>query len=156
MNPADNHGFTLIEVIASLLLMGILAAVAGMGIVTGVQGYLLASENTAISQKAQAALGRLTRELQDCDNCKPEEESPNINLPFTYTIGHLGNREIDLDGNEVTLGDGSSSDPLIDQVERFHMAYNATGKIEIELVLAYENVDATAQFETLVLPRNLY
>ncbi len=152
MNPADDHGFTLIEVIASLLLMGILAAIAGMGIVTGVQGYLLASENTAITQKAQAALGRLTRELQECTDCTGA--STEITFPFTYKIPE--NREIDLDGNEVTLGDGSSSDPLIDQVEDFQMAYNATGKIEIRLVLAYENADASAAFETLVLPRNPY
>ena len=61
----DNSGFTLIEIIAVLILAGILGAVAGRGIVTGVQGYMLARENAVLAQKAQLALGRMTRELTE-------------------------------------------------------------------------------------------
>ena len=58
-------GFTLVEVIASLLIVGILGAIAGMGIVTGLRGYMQAKENGHLAQKAQIALTRINRELME-------------------------------------------------------------------------------------------
>ncbi len=56
-------GFTLIEVVASLLIVGILGAIAGMGLVTGLRGYMQAKENGHLAQKAQIAMARIKREL---------------------------------------------------------------------------------------------
>ena len=53
-------GFTLVEVIASLLIVGILGAIAGMGIVTGMRGYMQAKENGHLAkfrQELQAKIG---------------------------------------------------------------------------------------------------
>jgi prepilin-type N-terminal cleavage/methylation domain-containing protein len=58
-------GFTLVEVIASLLIVGILGSIAGMGIVTGLRGYMQAKENGHLAQKAQIALTRINRELME-------------------------------------------------------------------------------------------
>jgi len=44
----NESGFTLIEIIVSLVLVGMMAAIAGMGIVTGTKGYLLAKENSIL------------------------------------------------------------------------------------------------------------
>ena len=51
-------GFTLIEVVLSLIIVGMMAAIAGMGIVTGTKGYVMARENAHIAQKAQLAMAR--------------------------------------------------------------------------------------------------
>lgn len=59
----DEKGFTLIEMIATLVLVGITAAVAGMWIVTAVNGYFFTRTNASIAQKAQLAMTRLTREF---------------------------------------------------------------------------------------------
>ena len=61
----NNKGFTLIEIIVSLVIVGIMAAVAGMGIVSMVQGYDFARENVVISQKAQLVMARLRCELMN-------------------------------------------------------------------------------------------
>lgn len=142
-------GFTLIEVIASLVLLGIMMAVAGMGIVAGVRGYLLARENAVIAQKAHLTLGRLTRELQECYDCSG---SPGlIALPFSFS-NPLGSREINLNGTNVTLGGIT----LVDQVEDFSLSFNANGRIVINLTLAYRATNAEAEFQTTVLPRNTF
>lgn len=56
-------GFSLIEVIAVLVIMGILGVGLSMGLIKGVEQYLFASEATEISQKAQLAMARIKKEL---------------------------------------------------------------------------------------------
>ncbi len=56
-------GFSLIEVIAVLVIMGILAVGLSMGLIKGVEQYLFAGEATEISQKAQVAMARIKKEL---------------------------------------------------------------------------------------------
>jgi prepilin-type N-terminal cleavage/methylation domain-containing protein len=63
--PRQPAGFTLIEVIVTLVLMGILAALAGTGIVAGVKGYVLTRDATREAQVARIAMGRISRELRE-------------------------------------------------------------------------------------------
>jgi prepilin-type N-terminal cleavage/methylation domain-containing protein len=63
--PPGASGFTLVEVIVTLVLMGILAALAGTGLVAGVKGYALARDATREAQAVQVAMARLSRELME-------------------------------------------------------------------------------------------
>jgi prepilin-type N-terminal cleavage/methylation domain-containing protein len=58
-------GFTLIEMIASLALLGLLAAIFGMGLVAAVESYDFSRTNTQVAQKGQMAMGRMIRELTE-------------------------------------------------------------------------------------------
>jgi prepilin-type N-terminal cleavage/methylation domain-containing protein len=60
---SDEKAFTLIEVIVSLVLAGIIAAVAGLGLVNISQGYVFAKQNSETLQKAQIAMTRIVKEL---------------------------------------------------------------------------------------------
>jgi prepilin-type N-terminal cleavage/methylation domain-containing protein len=57
------NGFSLIEVIAVLVIMGILAVGLSVGLIKGVEQYLFANEANSISQKAQLAMARIKKEL---------------------------------------------------------------------------------------------
>lgn len=59
----DKRGFTLLEIIAALIVLGIVAIVLGNLIVYGMQHYVLARDANELSQKAQLAMARLNREL---------------------------------------------------------------------------------------------
>jgi prepilin-type N-terminal cleavage/methylation domain-containing protein len=61
----NQSGFTLIEAVIVLVLMGILAVGLSMGLINGVQNYIFASEANQLSQKAQVALARIDKELID-------------------------------------------------------------------------------------------
>lgn len=65
MPPCADKGFTLLEVILALVLTAILAAMAGAGVVSGFNLFAAARDNTHITQKANLALTRLTRELRE-------------------------------------------------------------------------------------------
>ena len=115
-------GFTLIEVIVSLILLGILVSMGGMAIVQVVQGYSTTRENATMTQQSQLAMSRITREIIEM-----------INIPSDATATALpiknsdGNRIIGLDNGAVkmafepdTLANG---DILIDNVSAFTLTY---------------------------------
>ncbi len=58
-------GFTLIEMIAVLVILGIMAVFLTNAIVYGVQSYIFARDANHLSQKAQLAMARINRELTD-------------------------------------------------------------------------------------------
>ena len=60
---SDEKAFTLIEVIVSLILAGIIAVVAGLGLVQVSQGYIFAKQNAETMQKIQVAMNRIVKEL---------------------------------------------------------------------------------------------
>ena len=61
----DNTGFTLIEVIVSMMLLGIIASFAIFFTISGVEGYIFTIQNAALSRKASLAMARLTKEFNN-------------------------------------------------------------------------------------------
>jgi len=119
-------GFTLVEVIAALVLVGILAALTGVGLVTGVKGYLFARENNVLAQKAQMALNRLNRELSMITNITSYTAAPGQivyqNLTGAHVIGFIAaDGELKLI-NGTTAPTTNTGDILIDQVSGFTVA----------------------------------
>jgi hypothetical protein len=136
----------MIELIAVLIIVGILAVFAGLGIVSAVQGYIFSRDNAAISEKAQLALSHINRELGECYNCS-STANPIAGTSFTY-LNPLGSRTIDwTTSGEVKIG----GDKLIDKVSSFNMAYNTTDNC-IEVTISLTGVPNP--FSTKVYPRN--
>jgi len=60
-----NKGFTLIEIITVIVILGIVALVLSNAIVYGVQSYIFARNTDQLAQKAQLAMSRLKLELTE-------------------------------------------------------------------------------------------
>lgn len=60
---SNEKAFTLIEVIASMVLMGILVTIVGLGLVQISKGYNFARQNSETVQKVQIAMARIVKEL---------------------------------------------------------------------------------------------
>jgi prepilin-type N-terminal cleavage/methylation domain-containing protein len=61
----DESGFTLVEMIAVLIILSLVAIVLSNAIVYGIQAYIFARNADQLSQKAQLALARISSELTD-------------------------------------------------------------------------------------------
>jgi prepilin-type N-terminal cleavage/methylation domain-containing protein len=155
------EGFMLIEIIAVLIIAGILAAFAGWGIVSVVQGYMLSKDTAAISEKAQLAIARINRELLECYTCSPPIGAtfPSaISLPFNYQ-NTLGQRYIGINNGNIALSpDNINYDILIDQVgSSLTMHYNEDHSITVSFQSSNQPGGVTVPaFSTTVYPRNTY
>lgn len=137
--------------ISALLLVGILTALAGMGMVTAMQGYLFSKDNAGVSEKTQLALTRINRELLECYNCKGVIGNP-VAMPFTNT---LGQRSIRLTGGNIVISDGVDTDILLDKVLTFGLTYNSDGSISAKILLSTRPGGVrVSKFITTVFPRN--
>ena len=76
-NP-KNNGFTLLELIASLVLAGILAVALTTFIITAVDGFFLSKDAAEISQKAQLAMTRMRIELLEASRVTSIESNQII------------------------------------------------------------------------------
>ena len=170
-------GFTLVEIIVSLILAGIMATAVGMGIVSFTKGLMLARESSHIAQKSQLAIARLNRELMEItdiaakDDTQPDPHIIYDNISGRHAIAKDGSvikMFFDLPSGATALPD-SGDYTLMDNVDRFELNYYKDYQADpkVNWVLGtYEIKDLTAikikftlngvdgDFETIVFPRN--
>lgn len=141
MNP---KGFTLLEVVLALFIVGILTAIFSLGLVAAVQSFEFSRTNAHIAQKTQLAMARLTRELMELTqiaSVSSEGEDPYIiydrlvegNPPSVMRFGihhhpddstiriytNLNAAQTSLSGSTISQGDA-----LIDGVDNLALDYN--------------------------------
>ncbi len=124
--PRQPAGFTLIEVIVTLVLMGILAALAGTGIVAGVKGYALTRDATREAQVARIAMARISRELMELLSVDTSAYAPPVSSAVRYERLD-GFRRLGLDDGKVKLAQVAvplaQGDTLIDGVSAFTLSF---------------------------------
>lgn len=155
---SSQKGFTLIELIAVLVIAGILSAVAGMGIVAFTQGYLFTKDNAVVSADTQLAMDRISRELLECYNCTGT--SGAVTIPFINPIGTDRCIKRNATNNTLLIGQDSacndaSLDILMDNVSNFSMTYNADKSITVTITSAKKPGGVNVpSFTTRIYPRN--
>ena len=82
---SNEKAFTLIEVIVSLVLAGIMAAIVGLGLVKITQGYVFAKQNSETVQKAQIAMTRIVKELGAAE---PQSGATAITAAGTTSVSY--------------------------------------------------------------------
>ena len=155
-------GFTLVELIVTLVLVGIIGVFTTLFMYTGLNGYLRAKDTAEGALKAQIALDRLSLELRDIDKIDAFTDDTTID----YTSVTLpGDRKItynaladtismDVDGNVNLLLDGVQSFTMTAADKDLNNSgggNNEVAAIEISFTVG----EIGRPFSTRIFPRNM-
>jgi prepilin-type N-terminal cleavage/methylation domain-containing protein len=155
-------GFTLVELIATLVLVGIIGTFTTLFMYTGLNGYLRAKDTAEGALKAQIALDRLSLELRDID--KIDLGTFNNDTRIDYTSVTLpGDRKILYNGGVVSLDVDGSVNELLDEVSDFKMRlmpaelnYFADNKDEVQAIdVSFKVGEIGRVFSARIFPRNM-
>jgi len=147
LNRVDAHtqdGFTLIEMIASLAIVAILAAIAGIGLVQITEGFVLSRTGAEMAQKAQSAMARMTKEF---DHITDVSAGSSLSIRFesfhadeaidtirSFTISWNGTAGDDLILTCHDCPGGNPAAVLVDKVAAFdvnYIYYDAGGNLAV-------------------------
>jgi len=130
-------GFTLIEIIAALVMLGALGVAGTMALANVIEGYQWAKDNAHLSQKAQVALTRIATELNYATDVQITGNTIRYDAEYPDDTTSAGNR-IGLPGGQTVLR--LSLDPplgqgyiLADNVTDFAPSLSNNHLIAIEL-----------------------
>jgi len=165
----NTKGFTLVELIVTIVLVGIIGTFTTLFLYTGLSGYLRARDTAEGALKAQIALDRISLELRDINAISAFNASPDPNPSIDYTSTTLpGQRRIRYDStnNEIFIrigGVGGDENLLLDGVRSFAMTpnyadlnyYSIGGNVVEAINVLFTVGEINRQFSTQIFPRNM-
>jgi prepilin-type N-terminal cleavage/methylation domain-containing protein len=150
-------GFTLIEIVVTLVLVGILSAFVGLFMTTFMKGYFMVKNNSDTAMKTQMALDRISLELRDATAVSVLTDNSLITYK-NIQIDPLGaDRTIKFAGSNIYLSTPADN-ILIDHVQAFTLSatYRNVYNVAADDV-AYIDIGFTVSgydpFSTRIFPR---
>lgn len=174
MPHKPSHGFVLIELVMTLILIGVIGAFAGLFLYNGINGYLASKRNSETALKAQNVLDRISAELRHVSSL-PEAPVVDSSISYrTYDSKLPGRRAIRYDLTEKVIyfkitpdTGGATENRLLEQVESFFLSWESadmdnadgddnplTGNQEISLIrIEFQIAGVGTRFGVSVHPR---
>jgi prepilin-type N-terminal cleavage/methylation domain-containing protein len=146
-------GFTLIEIIVALILIGILSVFAGLFMTSFISSYFLVKSNSDTAMKAQMAMDRISMELRDVSAVS----AVTVDSLITYTNPLGAGRTIRRVGSNLFLSTPTNN-ILIDGVQAFQLSatyrnvYNIAANDMAFIDIGF-TVAGTPPFSTRIFPR---
>jgi len=152
-------GFTLIELIAVIVILGFISIFAGNMFSLGTRGVLAARQAEENGQKAQIALSRIAVELRDINGGPASGGAVGITATsISYTSANTllsGTRILAYDsaGKTITLTVGGTSYILVDGVSACTMSASTT--YAPTFTVSFTLTNSAGNFSLSVTPRNV-
>jgi prepilin-type N-terminal cleavage/methylation domain-containing protein len=158
----SQKGFTLVELIVTLVLVGIIGTFTTLFMYTGLNGYLRAKDTSEGALKAQIALDRISLELRDIEKIDLVTFSDDTRIDYTSaTLPY--NRKILYSGGVISLDVNGNAHALLDEVSDFtlrmtpqELNYFADNKDEVQAInVSFKVGDIDRIFSARIFPRNM-
>jgi prepilin-type N-terminal cleavage/methylation domain-containing protein len=156
----NQRGFVLIELIAVIVLVGIIASFSTFFLYTGFNGYLNTKNATEGALNAQMALDRIALELRNISDILPTPSSTSV----TYKSEELtGTRTLKYVGNDVLINVNANDYKLLENISSFTLSITArdldhdiaSDDEVVRIDVEFELNDIGKKFKTNIFPRNM-
>jgi type II secretory pathway pseudopilin PulG len=159
------RGLILIELIAVIVLTGIIATFTSFFLYTGIHGYLNAKSSLEGALKAQMALDRMTLELRNISYFTSAPTAASVSYvtkdPLLQGVRVL-KYQSGTDTGEILISVDGTDYPLLDNVSAFDLNFtyqnlnNDPSTNEVAAIKVGFNVAGVGkEFKTQIFPRNL-
>lgn len=155
-------GFTLLEVIAVMILIGVIATAVVLGYVQVMKGMVFTKMNVATIQKGQIGMTKLVKEFSNI-NISSITAASETSITFTSVKnGVSGTHTVTFTGNAITYDGNIVTDQVATFLLKYYDSYESTAQstwqssrriIEITLNLKGAD-DVLSEFKARVKPRN--
>jgi prepilin-type N-terminal cleavage/methylation domain-containing protein len=162
-------GFTLIEIVATLVLVGIIGAFATFFLYTGIRGFLTSRFSSETALQAQIALDRISTELKQAQVLvNPAPTATNIGyLSIDSLLTGVRRLTYNAPSREIRLSVDGADNILLDNVSAFALSWtakdlNASGdgnneisEIRVAFTVGSTSNDSQAEFTSQIYPRGM-
>lgn len=121
-NLYNKNGFTLIEIIMSLVILSIVGVFASMWFMTMINGYILTKSNADTIQNAEIILARLAKELSSTTSIT---EGKKTSLTFLSKSTNPVDQSLTLSWASGTPNLSLGADLLANKISSFNLKYHA-------------------------------
>ena len=158
----QEEGFTLVELIVTLVLVGIIGTFTTLFMYTGLNGYLRAKDTSEGALKAQIALDRISLELRDINSVSDFNADTNVDYT-SVTLPAARRIRYDAGNGEILLSVGGNENLLLDDVPTFSMTatykdlnYYGDNVDEVEAIeVSFAVGEIGRLFRTRIFPRHM-
>ena len=160
MRVKHQKGLILIELIMTIVLIGIIATFTGFFIYSGINGYIRAKYITNGALDAQRALDRISLELRDITDIDATPAPSSSRLEYQSAV-LTGTRVIEHIGTTLFIRVEPNPNALLENVTAFSLAYqtddlDANAGDEVAYIdVAFKIDEIGTEFKTRIFPRNL-
>jgi|MudIll2142460700_1097286.scaffolds.fasta_scaffold35428_2 prepilin-type N-terminal cleavage/methylation domain-containing protein len=167
----SQKGFTLIELVTTLILVGIIGAFSSFFLYTGIRGFLTSKFSSETALQAQTALDRISAELRyikDFELIPVQTPNPNTNS-IEYRCRDLpGPRRISYNptSREMLLTVNGTANVLLNNVSQFNLSWvsknldlnnstNEVSKIRVAFTVRSDSSGNETSFSAEIYPRSM-
>lgn len=156
----QTQGLILIELIAVIVLVGIISSFTTFFLYSGIKGYLRTKNTNEGALNAQMALDRISLELKQLNYFT--SFTPDSSLTFNSAVVS-GTRKLSYDANTIWLSIGADDYKLLEHVEpgSFRLAktardLNGGGSAEVAYIeVGFKVNEIGREFSTKIFPRHM-
>ena len=163
----QSAGFTLLELILTIVLIGIIGTFTSLFVYSGIRGYITTRQATEGALQAQIAMDRISLELRDINSLASTLDDTDL-LSYKSAVEVSGTRKLKCDDSTqkailISVDNGTNYHKLLENISEcnFHVDSSNldhdSGLVdEVELIeLTFKLDDIGREFKSRIFPRHL-
>ena len=158
-NMVNNKGFTLIEILIVIIVLGILSIFGFQFLSTSLHTYSMMEKQKGLFDQATMVMERISRELRDAESISSPTSGNTSYAPLTFTKSHGTDEDSSTDISFELSGStlrrvGTATVNLADNVDADSIPF-LNNSNEITITLTLESGEANITLQSYIYPKNL-